>query len=95
MQEEENVGHVEALTISNGTAPKEKESLEDSKAKENWEKDSKEEKEEKEAKEKGASTAETYGITQENAHTQKEKGKEHPSTNSLKETINQKKKSQQ
>ena len=45
MQEEESVGHAEALIISSGIAPKEKESLEDLKAKENWEKDSKGEKE--------------------------------------------------
>ena len=53
MEEEESAGHAEALIISSGIAPKEKESTEDLKAKENGEKDIKVEKETKEEKKKG------------------------------------------
>ena len=80
-QEEENVGHAEALIINSGIVPKEKESLEDSKAKEKGEKDSKEEKEQKEEKGKDASTVETHGIMPESAHIQKGKEEEHQLTN--------------
>ena len=94
MEDGENAGHAEAITTSREIAPKEKESLEDLKGKENGEKDSKVERELKEEKEKGASTAETHGIMPENAHIQKEKGKEYRSTNLPKETTNRKKKNQ-
>ena len=68
MEDGENAGHAEALITSSGIAPKEKESSEDLKAKENWEKGSKAEMEAKEEKEKGALTAETYGTMREIAH---------------------------
>ena len=92
MEEEENAGHAEALIISSGIAPKEKESSEDLKAKENGEKDLKVEMEAKEEKEKGALTAETHGSMRESAHTRKEKEKEDRLMNLLKETTKRKKK---
>ena len=94
MEDGENAGHAEALTTSREIAPKEKESSEDSKAKENGEKDLKAEMEAKEEKEKGALTAETHGTMQESAHIQKEKEKEDQLTNLLKETIKLRKKNQ-
>ena len=89
MEDGVSAGLVAVQIISSGIAPKEKESSEDSKGKENGEKDTKEE------KEKGVSTAETYGIMPGNAHTQKEKEKEYPLTNLPKEMTNQKKKNRQ
>ena len=94
MEDGESAGPVAVQIISSGIAPKEKESSEDIKAKENWEKDSKVEKEAKEEKEKGALTAETHGTMQESAHIQKEKEKEDRLMNLLKETTKQKKKKQ-
>ena len=94
---EEDAGHVEARTINKETAPtreKEKENLEDLTEEENGEKDSKEEKDLKEEKEKGALTAETQDIMPENAHTRKEKEKEDPLMNLLKETTKKRKRNQ-
>ena len=93
MEDGESAGPVAVQIISSGAAPKERESSEDSRAKENGE-DSKVETEVKEEKEKGALTAETHGIMQESAHIQKEKEKEDQLTNLLKETTKKKKKNQ-
>ena len=95
MEDGESAGPVAVQIISSGIAPKEKESSEDLKAKENGEKDLKVEMEAKEEKEEGASMAETYGTMQESAHTRKEKEKEDRLMNLLKETTKQKKKKQQ
>ena len=95
MEDGESAGPVAVRIISNGIAPKEKESSEDLKAKENGEKDLKEETEAKDEKEKGALTVETYGTMREIAHIPKEKEEERRSMNLLKETTKQKKKKQQ
>ena len=93
-EEEENAGHAEVPTINNGTAPKEKESLEDLKAEENGEKDSKERKDTKERKEMDVLIVEIRGTMQESAHTRKEKEKEDPLMNLQKETTKRRRKSQ-
>ena len=95
MEDGESAGLVAVQIISNGIAPKEKESLEDSKAKENGEKGSKAEMEVKEGKEKGALTAETHGTLRESAHIRKEKEKECRLMNLRKEITKRKKKKQQ
>ena len=87
MEDGENAGPVAVQIINNGTVRKGKESSEDLKAKENGEKESKAETEAREEKEKGALTVETYGTMRETAHIPKEKEKERPSMNLLKETI--------